>query len=31
MYASKGDGTGYEDVPLDFISTDNGLTWNLSE
>ena len=31
MYAPKGDGTGYEDVPLDFISTDNGLTWNLSE
>lgn len=31
MYASKSDGTGYEDIPLDFISTDDGLTWNLSE
>lgn len=31
VYAAKDDDTGYEDIPLDFISTDDGLTWNLSE
>lgn len=29
IYQVKEDNTGYEDVPLIFMSDDNGLTWNL--
>ena len=29
IYQVKEDNTGYEDIPLIFMSDDNGLTWNL--
>ena len=31
IYQSKGNGMGYEDVDLTFISLDKGLTWNLED
>ena len=31
IYQIKSDNSGYEDIDLIFVSTDNGLTWNLEE
>lgn len=31
IYQSKGNGMGYEDVELTFISLDKGVTWNLED